>query len=157
MRSAAAGRIPCSHLFPRHLPYANTRRAAYRTDVDSRATTQKRLSSAHRAHLTHPHRNQITQTIPSTDHLSHSSSQTSSAKLKHRGVDPHQTPCTALREFINTKARATATSTLHQEQQNPNISDKKHRQHMPDRSRDRHRIIHQKDRHPDIQKPHTRH
>ena len=46
---------------------------------------------------------------------------------------------------------------LHQERQNPNISAQKQRQHMPDRSRDRHRIIHQKDRHPDIQKPHTRH
>ena len=55
--------------------------------------------------------NKSTQTTPARDNLSDSSSQTTSAKLKHRGVDPHKTPRIALREFINTKDRATATST----------------------------------------------
>ena len=78
------------------------------------------IAEPQRRQVYHPHTEPIspirtgikaTQTIPSTDHLSDSSSQTSSAKLKHRGVDPNKTLCTALREFINTKDRATATST----------------------------------------------
>ena len=78
------------------------------------------IAEPQRRQVYHPHTepispirtgNKSTQTIPPTDHLSDSSSQTTSAKLKHRGVDPHKTPRTALREFISRKDRATATST----------------------------------------------
>ena len=83
-------------------------------------TTRKLIAEPQRRQVYHPHTEPIspirtgikaTQTVQSTDHLSASSSQTTIAKLKHRGVDPHKTPRTALGEFINTKDRATATST----------------------------------------------
>ena len=87
---------------------------------DEPPTARMLIAEPQRRQVYHPHtepispiRNGIkaTPTIPSTDHLSDFSSQTSFSKLKHRGVDPHKTPRTALREFINTKDRATATST----------------------------------------------
>ena len=89
---------------------------------DEPPTARMLIAERQRRQVYHPHTEPIspirtgiksTQTTPATDNLSDSSSQTASTKLKHRGVDPQKTPRTALREFINTKDRATATSTPH--------------------------------------------
>ena len=96
---------------------------------DEPPTARMLIAEPQRRQVYHPHTEPISpihtgiksvQTTPATDNLSDSSSQTTSTKLKHRGVDPHKTPRTALREFINTKDTATATSTPHTK--NPDIT-----------------------------------
>ena len=75
---------------------------------DEPSTARMLIAEPQRRQVYHTHTEPIspirtgikaTQTVPSTDHLSDFSSQTTSAKL----IDPHKTPRTALREFINTK------------------------------------------------------